>query len=366
MRPLGPPHLKLVSPYQPGKPISELRRELGLEGEIVKLASNENALGPSPKALAAVERALREMHRYPDGGSWHLRAALAARTGVPPSRIVLGCGSNELIDLIVRVFVGPDDHAVIGSLGFAIYRIVLQQCGRRFSQVPFVDCAYDLDAMADAVEDDTTVVFIDSPNNPTGSYVGEAALRRFLGRIPDDVLVVMDEAYAELVSADDFPDSIALQAERPRTVTLRTFAKVQGLAGLRLGWGVAPEEVADLLQRARQPFNCSALAQVAGLAALDDDEHVEATRRLVSEGKAQLEAGFSALGLRWEPTQANFLLVHVGREAQAVYQAMLRRAVIVRPLGAALPESLRITIGTARENARCLDALGEALEETAG
>jgi len=357
------PHVRLVQPYQPGKPVSELRRELGLEGEILKLASNENALGPSPKALAAMERSIRDVHRYPDGGAFDLRSALSGRLGVSPSRVLLGSGSNELIDLIVRVFVGPDDHAVIGALGFAVYRIILQQCGREFTSVPFVDCAYDLDAMAEAVTDATTVVFLDSPNNPTGSYIGQAALDRFVGRIPDDVLLVMDEAYAELVTAPDYPDSLALQRERPRTVTLRTVSKIYGLAGVRLGWGVASEEVAALLERARQPFNCNSVAQAAATAALEDHDHVEATRRLVEDGKVQLAAGFEALGLRYEPTQANFFLVHLGRPSQDVFDAMQRRGVIVRPLGAALPESVRITISTEPENARCLEVLGQAIRE---
>ncbi len=363
MRPLGLPHVNAVQPYQPGKPVSELRRELGLEGEIIKLASNENALGPSPKALAALRSAAEEVHRYPDGGAFYLKHALAERHDVPPSRILLGAGSNEHIDLVVRAFVGPEDHVVVASHGFLIYRLVCLQNDRRFTALPPLDYRYDLDGMADAVTDETRVVFIDSPNNPTGHYVGEAELRRFLGRLPDDVLLVLDEAYYEYVTAGDYPDSIALQEERPRTVTLRTFSKIYGLAGLRVGYSVASEEVTDFLDRARQPFNCNAMAQAAALAALDDQEHVGRTRRNNAAGIEQLTAGYEALGLSFEPTQTNFFLVHLGRPALPVFEAMLRQGVIVRPMGQLFPESLRITIGTPADNERCLSALAVALEE---
>jgi len=363
MRTLGLPHVKEVQPYQPGKPVSELRRELGLEGEIVKLASNENAMGTSPRASEAMRAAADDMFRYPDGGAFYLKQALSDQLGVSPERILLGAGSNEHIDLVVRAFVGPDDHVVLASHGFLIYRLICLQCDRRFTAVPPVDCRYDLDGLADAVEARTKVVFIDSPNNPTGHYIGEAELRAFLGRIPDDVLLVMDEAYYEYVTAADYPDTIGLQAERPRTVTLRTFSKIYGLAGLRVGYSVASEEVTDLLNRARQPFNCNAMAQVAARAALGDREHVARTLESNAAGIERLAAGYGALGLAFEPTQTNFFLVHLGRPAQPVFEALLRRGVIVRPVGQLFPESLRITIGTPVENERCLAALAEALEE---
>ena len=364
MKPLAPAHVRDLVPYPPGKPIEEVRRELGIEGEVIKLASNENALGPSPRAVEAAREAVAGVHRYPDGGGFYLKRRLSEHVGVSASRIALGNGSNDLIDLILRAFVGPDEAGVISATTFVIYRMVLQGLGRQLREVPLSGLAYDLDAMAAAVDARTKVVFLATPNNPTGLHLGAAALDRFLGRIPDGVVVVVDEAYAEYVTADDYPDSVALQARRPRTITLRTFSKAYGLAGLRCGYGVASEEVVGLLDRVRQPFNCSAVAQAAALAALDDTAHIERSRRFNAEGIAQLSAGFEALGLSPVPTQANFVLVRLPRPGRPVYDALLRRGVIVRPMdGYGLPDCLRITVGTPAENVRCLDALGAVLRE---
>jgi len=369
MRPLAPPHLDRIRPYDPGKPIDEVRRELNLEGEIVKLASNENPLGPSPKGLEAARRALEEIHRYPDGGAFHLRHALAERFDVDPMRVVLGNGSNELLEIIIRAFVGSDETAVISATSFLVYKLVLMGTGRTFEEIPLrPDHAFDLEGMAAAVQADPRVkmVFITSPNNPTGRYVGQAELDRFLQAIPDHVVVVMDEAYAEYVTAEDYPDSLALQVHRPRTITLRTFSKAYGLAGLRVGYGIVAKEVADVIHRLRQPFNCNSVAQAAALAALEDHEHIERSRRLNRVGLDRLTAGFEALGLDPVPSQGNFLLVGLGRPGRPVFDALLRRGVIVRVMdGYGLPEHLRVTVGTGPENERCLWAFGNVLEQGA-
>ncbi len=366
MRPLAPEHLTRLTPYDPGKPIAEVRRELGLQGEIIKLASNENAYGPSPKGVAAAQAALAEAHRYPDGGGFYLRQALGERLDLDPRRIVLGNGSNELLEILIRAFVGPDETAVLSATSFIVYKLVLLGLGREFHEVPLDESlSFDLDAMADAVLADnrTKIVFLATPNNPTGRHIGSAALDRFLGRIPEDVVVIMDEAYAEYVTADDYPDSLALQAARKRTVTLRTFSKAYGLAGLRIGYGIVSEQMADLVHRLRQPFNCNAIAQAAALAALGDVDHLERTHRLNIEGVAQLASGLEALGLSPVPTQANFVLVGLGgRKGKPLFDAMLRQGVIIRVMdGYGLPGHLRVTVGTPQENDRCLEAFATVL-----
>lgn len=374
MKPLAPEHLRRLKPYDPGKPIAEVRRELGIpaELEIIKLASNENAHGPSPKAVQAAARELAEAHRYPDGGGFYLRRALGERLGVDPRRVVLGNGSNELLELLIRAFVGPGETAVVSASSFVVYKLVLMGLGRELHEVPLRgDLAFDLRAMAAAVNGDPRVkmVFLASPNNPTGSYIGAEALAQFLGSIPEDVVVIMDEAYREYVTAADYPDSLAIQADRPRTLTLRTFSKAYGLAGMRIGYGIVSEEVADVVHRLRQPFNCNAIAQAAALAALDDDEHLQTTRRLNGLGIRQLEEGLRALGLQPQPTQANFILVGMGvdaagqpRTGKPIFDAMLREGVILRVMdGYGLPGHLRITVGAEAENDRCLQALADVL-----
>ena len=367
MRALAPEHLTRLTPYDPGKPIAEVRRELGIpdDVEIIKLASNENAFGPSPAGVEAARRALEEAHRYPDGGGFYLRQAIGERLGLDPRRVVLGNGSNELLELLIRAFVQAGETAVVSASSFVVYKLVLMGMGREFHEVPLApDLGFDLDAMAAQVEADPRVkmVFLSSPNNPTGSYIGAAALTAFLARIPDDVVVIMDEAYREYVTADDYPDSLAIQADRPRTLTLRTFSKAYGLAGLRIGYGLVSEEVADVVHRLRQPFNCNAIAQAAALAALDDADHIERSRRLNIEGIGQLNAGFEALGLTPAPTQANFILVGMGRPGRPVFDALLKLGVIVRVMdGYGLPGHLRVTVGTPAENQRCLEAFAAVL-----
>ena len=344
-----------LKPYEPGKPIETLERELGIRDSI-KLASNENPLGPSPKAVAALQRAAAGVHRYPDGASFRLRQALSKRLRVAPEQLVFGCGCDELLELVSKAFLGPGDEAVFAWPSFAMYPIVVQGMGADAVRVP-LDAAlvHDLPAMAKAVGPRARVVFVCNPNNPTGTSVSAAGFDAFVAALPPDVVLVVDEAYREFAVRPDFPDALAWVARRPGTVVLRTFSKLYGLAGVRIGYGVADPELAGYLERARHPFNVSLLAEEAALAALDDTEHVERTLAVTREGVAYLTRELGALGLEVTPTDANFLLVRAGAGA---YDVLLRQGVIVRPMGGfGLPDHVRITIGTAAENERAVRAL---------
>lgn len=349
-----------LQPYPPGKPIEEVEREYGV-ADTIKLASNENSLGPSPKAVAALREAAAAVHLYPDGGAYYLRRALADRLGVGEDWLLFGNGSNELIDLAVRAFVHVGDEAVVAQHAFVIYSMAVQAQGGRVVEVPARDFGHDLDAMAAAVSPRTRMVFLANPNNPTGTLFRRREWERFLATVPADVIVVMDEAYAEYVEDADYPDVIgALDEQRP-VLVLRTFSKVYGLAGLRIGYGVGAPALLGVIDRLRAPFNVNSLAQRAALAALQDDEHLARTRQMNRDGRCQLEAGLAALGLSFVPSSANFILVRVGDVAN-VYEQLLRRGVIVRPVGVyGLPEHVRVTIGTGAENERFLGALAEVL-----
>jgi histidinol-phosphate aminotransferase len=356
---LVPPWIRTLAPYAPGKPIEELERELGIHDSI-KLASNENPLGPSPKALAAIAAALPDLHRYPDGSAFHLKRRLAARLRVAPEELVLGNGSNEIIELLVRTFLRPGDEAVMADQAFVIYRLVVQAAGGTSRIVPLRDFTHDVDAIAAAIDARTRLVFLANPNNPTGTIFRRAAWERFLARLPRGVVVVADDAYAEYVDDPEYPDTVHERGEGA-VVTLRTFSKLYGLAGLRIGYAVAPATVADALERVRQPFNVNALALVGALAALDDDAHVERTLAVNRAGMAFLVRAFDLLGLAHVPSAANFVLVRVGDGAR-VYEALLRRGVIVRPMGGyGFPEHVRVTVGTAAENERLVAALRAVL-----
>jgi histidinol-phosphate aminotransferase len=348
-------HVAELEPYKPGKPIEALERELGIRDSI-KLASNENPLGPSPKAVAALQRAAAGVHRYPDGASFRLRQALSGRLRVAPEQLVFGCGCDELLELVAKAFLGPGDEAVFAWPSFAMYPVVAQGMGADARRVPLDrDLVHDLPAMAAAVGPRTRVVIVCNPNNPTGTSVGAAAFDAFAAALPPDVVLVVDEAYREFAVRPDFPDSIAWLARRPGTVVLRTFSKLYGLAGVRVGYGVADPELAGYLERARHPFNVNLLAEEAALAALDDTEHVERTLAVTREGAATLARELGALGFEVTPTDANFVLVHAGAGA---YDVLLRQGVIVRPMGGfGLPEHVRITIGTPAENERAVRAL---------
>jgi histidinol-phosphate aminotransferase len=362
VRHLVPEWIRTLTPYPPGKPIEEVERELGISGSI-KLASNENPLGPSPKAMAAVADALRAVHLYPDGSAFYLRRRLADRHGVSPDDILVGNGSNEIIELIVRTFLRPRDEAVMADQAFVIYRMVVQAVAATPRVIPLRNFTHDLEAMAEAVTPRTRLIFLANPNNPTGTIFRRTAWEAFLrGLPPRQLLVVADDAYADYVEDPEYPDTIALRGDgNVPVVTLRTFSKLYGLAGLRIGYAVAPAQVIEAMQRIRQPFNVNALALVGALAALEDVEHVQRTLAVNREGMRVLTEAFRRLELPFVPSAANFILVRVG-QGLAVYEALLRQGVIVRPMdGYGLPEYLRVTIGLPEENARFIEALETAL-----
>jgi histidinol-phosphate aminotransferase len=362
VRHLVPEWIRTLTPYPPGKPIEEVERELGISGSI-KLASNENPLGPSPRAMAAVADALRIVHLYPDGSAFYLRRRLAERHGVSPDDILVGNGSNEIIELIVRTFLRPRDEAVMADQAFVIYRMVVQAVAATPRVIPLRNFTHDLEAIAEAVTPRTRLIFLANPNNPTGTIFRRAAWEAFLRALPPrQLLVVADDAYADYVEDPEYPDTIALRGDgNVPVVTLRTFSKLYGLAGLRIGYAVAPAPVIEAMQRIRQPFNVNALALVGALAALDDVEHVQRTLAVNREGMRVLTEAFRRLELPFVPSAANFILVRVG-QGLAVYEALLRQGVIVRPMdGYGLPEYLRVTIGLPEENARFIEALETAL-----
>jgi histidinol-phosphate aminotransferase len=356
------PSIERIRPYQAGTPIEEVARRLGVRAppEIIKLASNENPLGPSPLAIAAAQAELGRVHRYPESEAPLLRSALAEHLGVGAEEIVVGNGSNELLELLIRTFCSGDQRVVFAEPSFVVYRLACLAHGVPFTEVALDGYTHDLPAMARAVSPGTRLVFIANPNNPTGTHVGRKALNAFLDAIPPDVMVVLDEAYAEYAEAPDYPDGLEFRQQRPNTIVVRTFSKIYGLAGLRLGYAVMPRELAGYVHRVRAPFNVSSIAQAAGVAALRDREHVERSRSLNSTEKAFMQQRLEEMGLSVVPSQANFILVNVARPAAGVYEALLTHGVIVRALPP-LPSMLRISLGTRAENERCLAALQAVL-----
>jgi len=364
---LAVPGVQALRPYEPGKPVETLERELGIR-EAVKLASNENPLGPSPRAVEALRNALGNLHIYPDGNGFALKQALAERHGVTPAQVTLGNGSNEILELVARTWLAPGRNAVYSRHAFAVYPLVVQavsaegraaQARPSDSDQPY---GHDLDAMAALVDAGTRVVFVANPNNPTGTWLTAEALERFVARIPAETLVVVDEAYAEYVEGTDYPDTTQWLQRFPNLLVTRTFSKIHGLAGLRLGYSVSSTVVAELLNRVRQPFNVNALAQVAGLAALGDTAHVAESVRVNSAGLRQVEAGLRERGLDFIPSVGNFLTFDVREAPGPVYERLLRQGVIVRPVANyGLPTHLRVTIGTPTENERFLKALDAVL-----
>jgi histidinol-phosphate aminotransferase len=351
-----------IAPYQPGKPISELRREKGLT-DVIKLASNENPLGPSPKALAAVQQSLTSLHIYPDGNCFELRQALAKRLGVEGMELIFGNGSDEVIKMLGVTFLEPGDEVLVCEPTFSEYAYAANLMGAKLRTLPLKDHAFDLEGMLAAVNPKTKIVFICNPNNPTGAYVDKGAVDDFLAKIPEHVLVVFDEAYYEYVTAEDYPETIEYVKEGRNVVVLRTFSKIHGLAGLRIGYGVAPGHIAQLVHRVREPFNVNSAAQVAALAALDDDEHVTKSRDLNETGKAWLYQELTKLRLEYVPSQTNFIFIDLKRDSQEVYHGLLDRGVIARSGGVfGCPTWLRVTIGTAEENRRFIEALAEVME----
>jgi histidinol-phosphate aminotransferase len=362
---LCPRNIEELAPYEPGKPVEELERELGISGAI-KMASNENPLGPSPLGLEAARAALADANRYPDGGAFRLRGALSERLGVPPDHLIMGAGSNEIIDMLVRTFCRPgEDEVVTHRYSFMMYKVACQAHGVTLREAEVAaDLSCDVDALLAAVTPRTRLVFLPNPNNPTGSYVPRAAFERLVERLSPRVLFVVDQAYFEYAEGrEDYPDAERYRGpDRPLIVTLRTFSKAYGLAALRVGYGIAHPRVVGYLNRVRMPFNVATVAQEAARAALGDSEHVARSLRVNAEGMAQLHAGLAELPVRVYPSLGNFLLVDLGREAGPMYDALLRRGLIVRPMrGLGLAHHVRVSVGTRAENERFLRALGEVL-----
>jgi histidinol-phosphate aminotransferase len=348
-------------PYKAGKPIDELERELGLT-RIIKLASNENPLGSGKKALLAIQAALPALALYPDGSGFMLKQALAEKYAVDMSQITLGNGSNEILELVARAFLTPEHEVIFSQHAFAVYPLVTQAVGATAVVVPALNYGHDLDAMLQAVTEKTRLVFIANPNNPTGTLLSQASLEYFIGALPDTCVCVLDEAYFEFVSSVESINSIDWLKKHPNLLITRTFSKAYGLAGLRIGYGLSSPQLADILNRVRQPFNNNTLALVAAEAALTDDEHLQQTITVNALGMQQLTDGFKKLGLEWIPSAGNFVLVDLKQAGHPVYDSLLRKGVIVRPVGNyELPNHLRISIGTAAENQLFLQALTNTL-----
>jgi histidinol-phosphate aminotransferase len=355
-----PEYIRALVPYQPGKPIEEVEREYGICNSS-KLASNENPLGPSAKAMDAIRAKLDQLHLYPDGDCFYLKSALANKLGVDAERLIFGNGSNELIELAVRSFMRPGDEAVMARQAFLVYPLVVQAVGGVGKVVALKNFTHDLSGIGAAIGPRTRIVFLANPNNPTGTIYRRDEWERFLQRVPPDVLVIVDEAYFEYVRDTDYPDSLKYHGHGKTLLTLRTFSKLYGLAGLRIGYGIAPRQIADLLHRVRQPFNVNAVAQWAALAALEDHQHVQRSLEVNRRGMEYLDKEIARLGLERVPSQANFILVRVG-DGNQIFQQLLAEGVIVRPMAAyEFPEYVRITIGTMEENRRCVEALEKSL-----
>ncbi len=356
-------NIRNITPYVPGKPIEELERELGISGSI-KLASNENPLGPSPKAIAAIKKAVERLNRYPDGSGFYLSQALAKKYAVDMSQIILGNGSNELIELAVRTFVQPGDETIGDEIisadpSFVVYKMITQAAGGTNVIVPCKDMRHDLDAMAERITPKTRIVFIANPNNPTGTMNTRVEMDRFMGRVPDHVIVAVDEAYFEYVTHAEYPDSLDYLKEGKNILALRTFSKIYGLAGLRIGYGVTSAAIAELMNKVRQPFNTNSLAQIGALAALGDRKHVEKSIAINNEGKQFLYQSFQQLGISYIPTETNFIMFETQMDSRDLYGALLKAGVIIRPMG---PKRLRITIGLPDENKRFVAELEKILK----
>ena len=360
---LANPWTCTLARYEPGRPIEEVARELGFTNldDIVKLASNENALGPSPKAIAAMKKNARMMHLYPDGDVFYLKQALARKLDVKPEQLLFGNGSNELVELISHAFLGPQTGIVMANYAFVVYRLIAAVFQAEVVDVPMKDFTHDLDAMLRAIKPTTRIVFVSNPNNPTSTMVDGAAIDRFMAKVPDHVIVCFDEAYIELLPVEKQPDVLKYVRQGRKVLVLRTFSKTYGLAGLRLGYVVAAEECIGLLNRIRQPFNVNAMAQAAALAALDDDAYVEKTRKMVARGVAYFQREFRKMKLPYVPAVVNFILVEVGK-GRDVFVGLQKEGVIVRPMdGYGLPQYVRITIGKSDENKKCIEALKRVL-----
>jgi histidinol-phosphate aminotransferase len=354
----APEHISTIRPYVPGKPIEELERELGITGSI-KLASNESPLGPSPLAIKAIRSGLGELNRYPDGSSYYLKNALSQRLGLSPDEIVIGNGSNEIIELAVRTFLGPGDEAIMASPSFIVYSMIVQSGGGKNIIVPLKEWHHDLEAMLSKITERTKIVFIANPNNPTGTINTKAEMDDFMSKVPEGVLVVLDEAYYEYVTSRDYADSMKYFREGRDILILRTFSKIFGLAGLRIGYGIAQSPVISEINKVRQPFNINTLAQRAARAALEDKKHLERAKRINERGKKYLYKEFKKMKIDFVPSETNFIyIVLSGDFASTLYGDLLKQGVIVRPMG---PREVRITVGLPGENRRLVEALRKSV-----
>ena len=356
-------HLLDFKPYPPGKPISELRRELGLKGPIVKLASNENPFGPPPRALKAIEKALSELNRYPDPAAFELRKALASHYGVDPEEIVLGNGSNEVLDLLVKACLSPGEEALVSKPSFLMYEKFVLAAGARVIKVPLRDLKHDLEGMLERITPQTKIIFLDNPHNPCGSIIFHEEFLRWHEKLPEHLIVVIDEAYGEFVNHPQVLKPLLLKDARPPVVLLRTFSKAYGLAGLRLGYGIMKRDLARVLNAIRQPFNVNSLAQVAARAALEDQDYLKMVLETTWAERERLKKALQELGLHPYPSQANFIFVELHRPARRIYEALLKEGVIVRGMEAyGFPTCLRVSIGTPEENSLFLSRLKEVLD----
>lgn len=350
-----------INPYVPGKPIEETKRELGVK-EVIKLASNENSWGPSPKAVSAIKGSLSGINRYPDAQGFYLKKSLAKFFGLIPGNFVLGNGSDELIDLVIKTFLEADENIITSEGTFLEYEIIAQVNDRKIKKSPLRDFKYDLRAILKLVNKKTKLIFIANPNNPTGTYVTKDEVAEFINALPEGVVVVFDEAYDAFIDVDDYPNSLSYLKKKKKIIILRTFSKAYGLAGLRLGYAIAAPEIVAYLERVRQPFNVNFLAQVAGSAALDDKDFLTKTRRLTLEGKDFIYRKLSKMGLEYVPSVTNFILIDVGRNSQEVFKACLKFGVIIRDMHQyGLANFIRVTISTKKENQRFVRVLGKVL-----
>lgn len=350
-------NIRNLVPYSPGKPIEELERELGIKGSI-KLASNESPLGPSRKAIEAIKDALQNLHRYPDGGGYYLRKALSERYEVELDQIILGNGSNEVIEISVRTFLRPGDEAIMANPSFVVYPMAVQAAYGRDVIVPLKDGRHDLEGMMRKVTDKTRIVFIANPNNPTGTINTKEEFDSMMKTLPENIYVIMDEAYYEYVTSQDYPDTLSYLMEGRNIIILRTFSKIYGLAGLRIGYGITKKEFVNEMNKVRQPFNTNSLAQIGALAALSDHKHVEEGRRINEEGKRYLYKEFESMSIKYLPTEANFIYIEIEENASGLYERLLKDGVIVRPMG---ERNLRVTIGLPEENKRFIKAFRKLL-----
>ncbi len=353
-----PAHIRSINPYVPGKPVEELERELGISNS-TKLASNENPLGPSPRATKALREGINNLNRYPDGSCFYLGNALSEKLNIRPEELLFGNGSNEIIELAVRTFLSPGDEAIMGHPSFVVYSMIVQAAGGKNVIVPLKDWRHDLDSMASKITDRTRIIFIANPNNPTGTINTRAEMDSFMEEVPEGILVVVDEAYYEYVNSSDYPDSMAYLRQNRDILILRTFSKIYGLSGLRIGYGIAASGIITEMNKIRQPFNVNSLAQDAAIGALEDETHLEKSRGINDEGKEYLYEEFESLGIHYIPTEANFIFITLDTDKSIqLYNDLLKEGVIIRPMG---PNALRVTIGLPEENKKLIEAFRKVM-----